>query len=111
MARPKKQTCYYCGNPAEFLCDFVLEASMVHRKKVRQGMTDKEFEQWILHPDHVEVKTCDRPLFVNHYCHREITFWCGKTGGIDSIGYCPPHAKIPGGEKPRFKPMRGWRSA
>jgi len=96
MPRRKKPTCFYCDQPAEYFCDFMMDDPIeARRDAMREG----------LDPETVEVPTCDRPLCEAHRTHKGTKFFCGKAGWIETEDFCPQHAPFPMRFRPRYNPV------
>lgn len=103
------QGCHYCGKPAKYLCDFVLEYSATADGPMPSREDDPDshkFTQWLLNPKEVHLVTCDRPLCEEHRTQKGTIFCCGELGSIGSVDCCPGHANVPSGRKPPFNPVR-----
>jgi len=104
-----KEKCYYCDQPAEFYCDFVLAASPLP--------PCSSIEEYVaaIGKDRA-IKTCDRPLCPAHRVNRGHNHICRRSGKdrgchVESIDYCPGHAGVPDGGTSRFNPVGGGRAS
>ena len=103
----ESSTCHYCDKPAEFLCDFVLEACSYMTKPLPaedDPLKAEKFMDCFLTAE-PEVKTCDRGLCEDHRHFSGSIFYDGSKGGwIDSQDFCPGHAGA-GDHKPDYDPL------
>jgi hypothetical protein len=100
-------TCFYCDRPGEYLCDFILEA----RSFVPGPLDSAEaVYQGMMNPVAVHVRSCDRPLCDAHRVCKGHAFYCGEAGRVESLDFCPGHARGPESRPPRNR-VGGGRAA